>query len=109
VIYLREVKKTVISIPEVKEILEKIDIEKADQIQKRTLDYVSKFSKIEPEKARNLKEKLVKECSLSDEEAIELINIMPKSLEEIRVFTSGWKKLWTTDFVEKTLKILSEA
>ncbi|MEM3383077.1 MAG: RNA polymerase Rpb4 [Nitrososphaerales archaeon] len=106
---MREVKKTAISIPEVKEILEKIDIEKADQIQKRTLDYVLKFSKVEPEKARNLKEKLVKECSLKDEEAIELINIMPKSLDEIRFFTSGWKKLLPTEDVKKILKILSEA
>ncbi|MEM3437478.1 MAG: RNA polymerase Rpb4 [Nitrososphaerales archaeon] len=105
---MREVKKTAISIPEVKEILEKIDIEKADQIQKRTLDYVLKFSKVEPEKARNLKEKLVKECLLKDEEAIELINVMPKSLDEIRVFTSGWKKLLPTEVIEKILKLLTE-
>ncbi|MGB9659493.1 MAG: RNA polymerase Rpb4 [Nitrososphaerales archaeon] len=106
---MREVKKSVISIPEVKEILEKIDVEKADQIQKRTLDYASKFSKTEPEKARKMRERLVKECSLTEEEAIELINIMPKSIEEVRVFTSGWKKLLSTDVVEKIIKILSEA
>lgn len=107
-IRLREVKRRAISIPEVKEILENIDLEKADQIQKRTLDYVLKFSKIESEKARKLKEKLVKECSLNDEEAIELINIMPKSIDEIRVFTSGWKKLLPTEVVEKILELLSE-
>ncbi len=106
---MREVKKSVISIPEVKETLEKIDIEKADQIQKRTLDYASKFSKTEPEKARKMRERLVKECSLTEEEAIELINIMPKSIEEVRVFTSGWKKLLSTDVVEKIIKILTEA
>jgi DNA-directed RNA polymerase subunit F len=106
---LREVKKSVISIPEVKEILEKIDVEKADQIQKRTLDYASKFSKTEPEKARKMRERLVKECSLTEEEAIELINVMPKSIEEVRVFTSGWKKLLSTEVVEKIIKILTEA
>jgi len=102
-------KRSVISVPEAKEILEKIDIEKADQIQKRTLDYTSKFSKTEPEKARNMRERLVKECSLTDEEATELINIMPKRTEEIRVFTSGWKKLLPTEVVEKIIKILSKA
>jgi len=106
---LRKIKRTVISTPEAKEILEKIDVEKADQIQKRTLDYVSKFSKTEPEKARNMRERLIKDCSLTDEEATELINIMPKSVEEIRVFTSGWKKLLPTDVVEKILEILSKA
>ena len=106
---MRKIKRTVISTPEAKEILEKIDVEKADQIQKRTLDYVSKFSKTEPEKARNMRERLIKDCSLTDEEATELINIMPKSVEEIRVFTSGWKKLLSTEVVEKIIKILSEA
>ena len=106
---MRKIKRTVISTPEAKEILEKIDVEKADQIQKRTLDYVSKFSKTEPEKARNMRERLIKDCSLTDEEATELINIMPKSVEEIRVFTSGWKKLLSTEVVEKIIKIVSEA
>jgi len=105
---MNEGKKTVISIPEAKEILEKIDVEKADQIQKRTLDYVTKFSKTTPEKATGIKEKLVKECSLTDEEATELVNIMPRSIEEMRVFTSGWKKLLPTDTIKKILKILSE-
>ncbi|MCP8312555.1 MAG: RNA polymerase Rpb4 [Candidatus Methylarchaceae archaeon HK02M1] len=106
---MTKVKKTVISTPEAKEILEKIDIAKADQIQKRTLDYVTKFSKTTPEKAKEIREKLVKECSLTDEEATELVNIMPKSIEETRVFTSGWKKLLPTEDIEKILKTLSEA
>jgi len=105
---LRKIKRTIISVPEAKEILEKIDVEKADQIQKRTLDYVSKFSKIEPERARNMRERLIKDCSLTDEEATEVIDIMPKRVEEIRVFTSGWKKLLLTEVVEKIIKILSE-
>ena len=36
---------------------------------------------------------LEKECNLTEEEAIELVNIIPKSKEEIRVFAAGWKKL----------------
>jgi len=102
-------KKNVISIPEAKEVLEKIDIEKTDQIQKRTLDYLIKFSKTTPEKAIEIREKLVKECSLTNEEAAELVNIIPKRIEELRVFTSGWKKLLPTDALENILKILSEA
>ncbi|NWG08945.1 MAG: RNA polymerase Rpb4 [Nitrososphaerales archaeon] len=99
-------KRTVISIPEAKEILGKIDVEKADQIQKRTIDYVAKFSKTTPERAREMRERLIMECSLTDEEATELINIMPKSMEEIRVFTSGWKKLLPTEVVKKIIGIL---
>jgi DNA-directed RNA polymerase subunit F len=40
--------KKLLTIPEAHQILQKIDIEKADQIQKRTLDYTSKFAKATP-------------------------------------------------------------
>ncbi len=73
------------------------------------MDYVSKFSKTSSEKAVELKEKLVNECGLTEEEAIELVNILPKSKEEIRVFTAGWKKLLPTEMLDKILEILGEA
>ena len=65
-----------------------------------------KFSKIEPEKAKKARKLLMDECGLTIEEATELINIMPKSQEELRVFTAGWRKLIPTATVEKILKIL---
>lgn len=86
--------------------LQRIDVEKADQIQKRTLDYTAKFSKSTPEAAKKLRKELVTDCGLSDEEAVELVNVMPKSLEELRTFTSGWRKLLATETLEKILKIL---
>ena len=99
-------KAKVISVPEAKEILSKIDPEQTDQIQKRTMDYLQKFSKIEPEKARKVRKALVEECGLTMEEATELVNVMPKSQEELRVFTAGWRKLVPTATIEKILKLL---
>jgi DNA-directed RNA polymerase subunit F len=101
-------KARIITIPESREILSKIDPEHTDQIQKRTMDYLLKFSKTEPEKAKKMRKQLIEECSLTVEEATELVNIMPKSQEELRVFTAGWRKLIPTATVEKILKILSE-
>ncbi len=98
----------VITTPEAKEILSKLDTEHMDQIQKRTLDYLMKFSKVDPDKARRIRKALVDESKLTVEEATELVNIMPKSLEELRVFTSGWRKLIPTAITEKILKILRE-
>jgi len=46
------VKKRMLSLPEVKEILSKYDVESLDQIQRWTYDYVSKFAKIEPKLQR---------------------------------------------------------
>jgi DNA-directed RNA polymerase subunit F len=98
--------KKLMTIPEANQILQKIDLEKADQIQKRTLDYTTKFSKATAEAAKKLRKELETECGLSEEEAVEVVNIMPKSIEELRTFTSGWRKLLSTEILEKILQIL---
>ena len=101
-------KARIITLAEAKEILSKVDPEKADQIQKRTMDYLAKFAKNEPEKARKMRSALVEQAGLTMEEATELVNIMPGSQEELRVFTAGWRKLIPTATVEKIVKILTE-
>ena len=98
--------KKLLTIPEANQILSKIDVEKADQIQKRTMDFTTKFSKVQADAAKKLRKELETECGLSEEEAVELVNIMPKSVEELRTFTSGWRKLLPTETLEKILKIL---
>ncbi|NIP61412.1 MAG: RNA polymerase Rpb4 [Nitrosopumilaceae archaeon] len=101
-------KKQGISVSEVKEILGKVDPEQMDQIQRWTYDYVSKFSKVDPKDAKKMKQELVKECDLTEEEAVEIINIMPTTLAELRSFTFGWKKLILAETLEKMLKIIKE-
>ncbi len=95
-----------ITLPEVKEILSTLDPNEMDQIQRWTYNYALKFSKLPVEKARELKNRLVRECSLTEEEAVEVINVMPSSIEELRAFANGWKKLILTETLEKILKIL---
>ena len=99
-------KARIISIPEAKEILSKIDPEKTDQIQKRTMDYLLKFSKIEPDKARKIRKTLTDECGLTLEEATELKIIMPKSQVVLRVFSAGWRKFIPASTVENILNVL---
>jgi DNA-directed RNA polymerase subunit F len=101
-----QTEKKTLTLSEAHQILEKLDVEKADQIQKRTLDYTSKFSRNTPEVARKLKKQLETDCGLSEGEATEVVNIMPKSIEELRTFTAGWRKLLPTETLEKILKTL---
>ncbi len=101
-------KKQAVSISEVKEILEKVDLENMDQIQRWTHDYVSKFIKIDPKQAKKMKQELVKECDLTEEEAVEIVNILPTTLAELRSFTFGWKKLILAETLAKMLKIIKE-
>ena len=102
------VKKRLISLPEVKEILSKRDPESMDQIQRWTHDYVSKFAKIEPKAAKKMKQDLTSQCGLTEEEAAEIVNVLPKSLPELRSFTFGWKKLILSETLEKILKIIDD-
>ncbi len=101
-------KARIITVPEAKEILSKVDPEHADQIQKRTQDYLAKFAKTEADKARKIRKELVSGSGLTEEEAAEVVNIMPKTQEEFRVFTAGWRKLIPANTVERIIKILSE-
>jgi DNA-directed RNA polymerase subunit F len=100
------IKKEVITLPQVKKVLEAIKPDEMDQIQRWTYDYVRKFAKTDSELAEKMVKRLVEECELKPEEAIEIINIMPTSIEELRAFTYGWKKLILTETLEKMLNIL---
>ena len=102
------VKKRMLSLPEVKEMLSKSDLESMDQIQRWTHDYVSKFSKTEPKAAKKMKSDLISQCGLTEEEAVEIVNILPRSLPELRSFTFGWKKLILSETLGKILKIIDE-
>jgi len=102
------IKKEIITLPHVKEILESVKPDDMDQIQRWTADYVTKFAKADSKKAQKMVRQLVDQCDLTMEEAVEVVNIMPVSLEELRAFTFGWKKLILTETLEKMLNILKE-
>jgi DNA-directed RNA polymerase subunit F len=102
-------KKEMITLPSVKEILEAKKVDEMDQIQRWTYDYVNKFSKISRKQAQKLVSELVTQCGLTEEEAVEVVNILPSSLEEIRAFTFGWKKLILTSTSESILQKITAA
>ncbi|MDA7495180.1 RNA polymerase Rpb4 [Nitrosopumilus sp.] len=101
-------KKQAISLSEVKDILGKVDVEEMDQIQRWTYDYVSKFSSIDAKDVKDMKKQLIKDCELTEDEAVEIVNIRPTSMAELRSFTFGWKKLILAETLEKILKIIQE-
>ena len=101
-------KKQAISLSEVKEILGKVDVEEMDQIHRWTYDYVTKFSPIDVKDAKDMKKQLIKDCELTEDEAVKIVNIRPTSMAELRSFTFGWKKLILAETLEKILKIIQE-
>ncbi len=103
---MRMIKNKKITIHEAKEILSQSTGE-MDELQKRTYEYVNVFSKISGEDARRLIEALEKEIGLEEEYAIQLVNIMPKTPEEIRTYLLGWKKIVPTETLIKINEILN--
>ena len=97
-----------LTVPQVKQALEALGEEQLDQFQRRTLDYTAKFSKITPENAETLVQRLVKEFELELNEAVEIVNCMPESVEEIRIFLGGGKKIIETSKIEAILSLLNE-
>ncbi|MFQ6064501.1 MAG: RNA polymerase Rpb4 [Candidatus Bathyarchaeia archaeon] len=104
----KAIKERIVTVPEVKKILESIGEEHLDQFQRRSLDYAAKFSKVEPNVGKKLVKKLMDEFEVEEEEAVQIVNCMPESIEEIRVFLGGGRKIIETSKLQGILALLNE-
>lgn len=97
-----------LTIPQVKEVLDSLGEENLDQFQRRTLDYASKFSKVDAKDVEGIITKLVDQFGFKQEEAIQTVNCMPKSIEELKVFLTGGRKLIAASDMEEIMKLLDK-
>ncbi len=104
----KALKERTITVPQVKEALEAIGEEQLDQFQRRSLDYATKFTKVDPSKVDTLVKELVEKFELEEEEAVQIINAMPESIQEIRVFLAGGRRIVETSKLEKILVFLNK-
>ena len=104
----REVKEKMLTVPEVKRLLEATGEENLDQFQRRALDYTAKFTKVDEKSAKKLVKGLVKNFKLEEEEAVQIVNCMPESIGEIRVFLAGGRKIVETQKLEAILTFLNQ-
>lgn len=104
----KAVRERMLTIPDVKKVLELIGEDKLDQFQRRSLDYASKFAKVDEEKAELIIDTLRDKFGLDEEEAIQIVNCMPASVEELRVFLGGGRKIIETSKLQEILSFLDE-
>ena len=104
----RNVEETKLTLPQVKKTLESMGEENLDQFQRRTFDYVSKFSKVDNEGATKLVQKLVADFEIEEDEAVQIVNTMPKTAEELRVFLAGGRKIIEASKLEAMVALLEE-
>jgi DNA-directed RNA polymerase subunit F len=105
----RELSENRLALPQVKKVLEAIGEENLDQFQRRTLDYVNKFSKLDEKAAENVLEKLVKEFGLDEAEAVQVVNCMPETVDELRVFLAGGRKIIETAKLDAIVALLNDS
>jgi len=101
-------KERIITLPQVSEILKAIGEENLDQFQRRSLDYAAKFSKVDAKVIEEILKKLTEEFGLEEEEAVQIVNCMPESIEEIRTFLAGGRRIIETSKLEGILDLLNK-
>ncbi|MFO8017475.1 MAG: hypothetical protein R6U96_02470 [Promethearchaeia archaeon] len=89
----RKIREKIVSLPEVKKIMEKVkeskklidEEEEMSHFQEITFNYVNKFAKMSEKVALKVKKHLMEEYNLGEDFAINIINIDPQTIEELRV------------------------
>lgn len=104
----KALKERIITVPQVKEALEAIGEERLDQFQRRSLDYATKFTKVDPNKVDTIVNHFMEKFEVEEEEAVQIINAMPESIQEIRVFLSGGRRIIESSKLEKILVFLNK-
>ena len=97
--------KKEITIAEAKRLLEAV--EEPNLFQLRALEYANKFSKLDAAKAEALVDLLMERFMVDRKDAVQVVNCMPASLQELRAFFStGRKRIILTSQLEDMLEIL---
>ena len=97
-----------LTLPNVKKTLDSIGEENLDQLQRRTLDYVAKFAKVDADAADKIVVKLVNEFGLDENEAVQVVNCMPRTVDELRVFLAGGRKIIDVSTLKAIISLLDE-
>jgi len=104
----KALKERIVTVPQVKEALESIGEEQLDQLQRRSLDYATKFTKTDSIAIDTVLKELVEKFEMEKEDAVQILNAMPESIQEIRVFLAGGRKIIETSKLEKILVFLNK-
>ncbi|BDR91445.1 RNA polymerase Rpb4 family protein [Vulcanisaeta souniana] len=77
-----------------------------DEVVNNTLDYLRRFLKVDLEKAKDLISELMKRFGLAKLTAIQIINIMPQTADELRILLGSEKREFSDQDIESILDLL---
>jgi len=76
-------------------------------IQRVTLEHATRFSSFSASEARSMIKKLMKKFEMEEEMAIQLVNIVPTTVEELETFLAKSPRPYTKEDLKKILDILT--
>lgn len=91
---------------EAKAVLEKVKEEELGEFQRRTLDYTRRFAKLPSDKASKLVEQLSSDLQLDRNDAIQIVNTLPQSIEELRAVLTVKGRFVSTEQLNGILQIM---
>ena len=92
---------------EARKTLERAKEDELGEFQRRTLDYASKFSKIQPPKAEKLVRELGEKFQLDRKDAIQIVNTMPRYIEELRTILTVKGRIISGTQLDDILKLIN--
>jgi DNA-directed RNA polymerase subunit F len=95
-----------ITVAEAKKLLE-AQGENLDPLQRRVLDYATKFSKLSPEDSLKMVEELTKDDLIEKSVAVQIVNSIPESVEELRAFL-GRQRIISEEAINAIIGIIKK-
>ncbi len=92
--------------PEAKEVLEEVKEEELGEFQRRTLEFTRKFSKMPSKDAAKLTEELNTKLQLERVDAIQIVNCLPGTVEELRALLTVKGRFVSTEQLNGILEIM---
>ena len=83
------------------------DIETSDFLN-QVLDYLRRFTKVKPEEAKKLVDELVKTYGIARITAIQIVNIMPKSIEELKTILGIERKEFKENELQEMIELINK-
>jgi DNA-directed RNA polymerase subunit F len=91
---------------ELKDVLDKQEQEDLSQFQRRTLEYLRGFSKVKVGKEKEMYDELLEIGDITDEEAIQIVAIMPRTKDELKTVFFHRKTVIMSEFLDNVMDIV---
>ncbi len=106
---MKVLKSEPVSMPEAKEIMVKREKEKElNYEQKVALEHLKKFTKLKAPESKKMLDELSNTLRMSPETAVQIINILPKTPDEVRLVFAREKFSLKEDEIKKILGIVKK-